>query len=133
MKVKKETILQKLTTKNFIDYCAHHYNNPACIDEKEFQTDIKCARTIRRLLLRKYRKDNFNENILINNFIILGNVFGVLPSLRIIFYSIEPEYHFLIIPYIKRLKWISDYNSMILRKYDDVNIKLIILEDKHDS
>lgn len=117
-----EQILKPLNETNFISYCSFHYKNNACLCEEEFFQDIELSKQIRKLIIRKSKDKFINDRILVNNIIILTNVFGVLPAIRIIFYHLESQYHDIIFPYLHDLKLLNKYIKDILFIYDGVSL-----------
>jgi hypothetical protein len=115
-----ETIFTKLTPNNFIQYCDYHYDNPSMIDEKEFHQDLNLCKDIVRLFKRFEGAESCNTKLIVNNIITLSNVFGILPSVRILFYSIDQHYHKYLIYYLNEIQYLSDFNKKFLQKYDGI-------------
>ena len=42
-------LVNELNDKNFLVYAAKHYNNPRCLDIKEFHTDLSHLKYIKKL------------------------------------------------------------------------------------
>ena len=64
------------------------YNAPHCI-LSEFESDIKRIKYLKRLF-KKYRSSNIlKERLILNHIILLNNVFGPVPTTRILFYKID--------------------------------------------
>jgi hypothetical protein len=84
---------KKLNENNFEMYTIKMYNNPQCESMEEFQEDMNRIKYIKRLL-GKYEKNGFvNHHLMLIHLIVLGNVFGVEQSSRILFYKIEDKFH----------------------------------------
>lgn len=115
-----EQIFQPLTEKNFFQYCNFHYKNSSCFSEDEFLQDLRSAQNIKKLLNRQSSGQEINERILINHIILLSNVFGVLPALRILYHVCGEEHYSSITKYCKELNFFNQYNIEILRKYDGI-------------
>lgn len=117
-----ETILYPLTSKNILSYCAAHYKNNSCICEKEFQDDAALAKKIRKIILQKQRNEKINDRVLTNHIIIMCNVFGVLPAIRIILFFLEEHHYDDIFPIFYELNMVNKYIIEIVKKYDKVEI-----------
>jgi hypothetical protein len=82
-----------LTNKTFILYAMKHYNNSKCTDMTEFYEDLNRVKYIKRLLGRYSQKGILKERLILNHMIILGNLFGPVPTCRILFFRIEEKLH----------------------------------------
>ena len=82
----------ELTEDNFIMYAVKNYDNPGCRGMEEFHDDLKRFNYIKRLL-RKYNvgKD-LRERLILNHIIILGNLFGVEATTKMLFFKIEKKF-----------------------------------------
>lgn len=79
-----------LNDDNFLIYAAKSYDRPHII-QTEFEDDLNRIKYIKRLL-RKYRQTGeFKERLVLNHVIILSNVFGVEPTVNMLFFKIEDE------------------------------------------
>jgi hypothetical protein len=80
-----------LTEETFLLYAAQHYNNPSCRSLKEFESDLKRFKYIKRLLKRYKKTGLLSERLILNHLILLRNVFNdaVIPML---FLKFEEEY-----------------------------------------
>lgn len=81
----------ELTQDTFLLYAAQHYNNTSCISLKEFESDLKRFKYIKRLLKRYKKNGVLSERLILNHLILLHNVFSdaLIPML---FLKFEPEY-----------------------------------------
>jgi len=81
----------ELTQDTFLLYAAQHYNNTTCISLKEFESDLKRFKYIKRLLKRYKKNGLLSERLILNHLILLHNVFSdaLIPML---FMKFEPEY-----------------------------------------
>lgn len=84
---------QKLNSKNFLDYALQNYENPDCKDIDEFSEDVNRIKYLKRLFSRYEQDDDFKSRLIVNHLIVFNNVFGVLPSARILFHRIEEKYY----------------------------------------
>ena len=71
------------------------YNTPNCI-MSEFEGDLKRIKYIKRLI-RKYKNTgDLKERLILNHIIVLSNVFGTEPCVRMLFFRFDSkEYHIL--------------------------------------
>lgn len=82
-----------LNESNFMQYAMSAYLNPSCTGMREFIEDLSRIKYIKRLL-RRYRKTGeIREQLLLNHFIILKNVFGTVGATRLLFFKVEPDLH----------------------------------------
>lgn len=76
-----------LTRSGLTLYAAQHYNNPQCFDDQEFFDDLKKIENLKKLFKRLQNAKNGNaENLarlIVNNIIVLNNLFGPHHSVRI--------------------------------------------------
>jgi hypothetical protein len=81
----------ELTQDTFLLYAAKHYNNPSCVSLKEFESDLKRFKYIKRLLKRYKKTGVLSERLILNHLILLRNVFYdcLIPMM---FVKFEPEY-----------------------------------------
>lgn len=77
-----------LNDDNFMMYAIKAYEKPNCI-MSEFEGDLKRTKYLKRLF-RKYKTTgDLKERLILNHIILLYNVFGNLPTTRILFFKIE--------------------------------------------
>lgn len=77
-----------LNQNNFMMYAIKAYDgkNYSMI---EFEEDIKIIRYIKRLFKRYNTTKDLKERLILNHIITLSNVFGVVPTVRMLFYKIN--------------------------------------------
>lgn len=88
--------VEPLTNKNYLLYCAKHYDNPHCTDMNEFYEDLKRIKYIKKLVSRYVKTGELKSRLILNHLIILNNVFGPTVLVRILFLKMKPQ-----LPYIK--------------------------------
>ena len=86
---------------NFMVFAAKAYDNPSCIDILEFNDDLNRIKYIKRLLNKHLEKNDLKERLILNHIIILGNLFGPVPTCRILFFKIEERLQNLVWKYLK--------------------------------
>jgi hypothetical protein len=83
-------MFENLTDNNILLYAVKCYDKPNCIIS-EFDEDFKRVRYIKRLL-KKYRETGeLKERLVLNHIILLQNVFGIVPSTRILFAKVSDK------------------------------------------
>jgi len=82
----------KLTPDNIVMFAMKHYDNPSCIDKKEFLDDMKRFKYLKRLF-RKYDTSKvLKVRLILNHIIVLANVFGVDASSTLLFFKIDKKH-----------------------------------------
>ena len=82
----------KLTLDNIVMFAMKHYDNPSCVDKKEFLDDMKRFKYLKRLF-RKYDTSKVLKiRLILNHIIVLANVFGVDASSTLLFFKIEKKH-----------------------------------------
>lgn len=79
----------RLDASNFLLYAAKHYDNPQCFDTLEFYEDLKRFKYIKRLLNRYVEDGDLKERLIINHIVVLFNLFGTHPAIRMLFFKCE--------------------------------------------
>lgn len=78
-----------LKNSNFALYAAKYYDNPSCLDVKEFEDDVNRVKYLKRLF-NKYRETGeLKERLIINHLVIFYNMFGVVPATRMLFQKLK--------------------------------------------
>jgi len=68
-------MFETLDDSNFMLFAAKFYDNPSCMDQLEFEEDLKRIKYIKRLF-RKYKDGGeLRERLILNHLIVLYNVF----------------------------------------------------------
>ena len=82
----------KLTLDNIKMFAMKHYDNPSCVDSKEFLDDMKRFKYLKRLF-RKYDTSGILKvRLILNHIIVLANVFGVDASSTLLFFKIDKKH-----------------------------------------
>lgn len=80
-----------ITEENYVQFCKDNYINIHCLDEEEFENDLKTLRYIKGLFRRYIGRNEVNIDILINHFIYIHNCFGD-SIIEICFFDFEDYY-----------------------------------------
>ena len=83
---------EKITSENVMMFAIKHYDNPQCESEKEFHDDMKRFKYIKRLLRKNKETGVLKERLLLNNIIILNNLFGPEACVTLLLFKIQKEY-----------------------------------------
>ena len=101
-------LFSELNDENFLIYAAKNYHNPSCIDAEEFYDDLKRFSYLTRLVSRYKQKGETSERLILNHLIVIFNVFGYKPGLRMLEYKIGLENWHIIKPFLIFLKAIEN-------------------------
>ena len=119
-------LFDELTRDNFELFAAKHYDNPSCVDEEDFYSDLARFKYIIRLL-RKYRETGIlQERLILNHVICIYNVFEIGAATRMMFYRIETDLWPQIKTFLVYLNYLSE------TQYRDVGIDIKIAKRLQD-
>lgn len=118
-----------LNDDNFAIYAAKNYDRPHIISS-EFEDDLSRIKYIKRLF-RKYRQTGeFKERLILNHIIIMSNVFGVQPTVNMLFFKIDKEDYPILKTILLFLNFMPDRLTVSFDKYivrqEDITIDLKI-------
>ena len=83
----------ELTNENYLMYALLHYDNPHCVDIKEYFEDVRKLKYIKRLFNR-YKEDGvIKERLILNHLISFYNVFENAAATRLLFFRVGKEYY----------------------------------------
>ena len=82
----------QLTEQNFTMYALKNYDNPGCVGMDEFMDDLKRFKYIKRLLRKHDIGKELRERLILNHIIVLGNLFGIDATTRMLFFKIEEKF-----------------------------------------
>ena len=82
---------EKLTDKNFILFCAAHYDNYQYHSTEEFYEDLNRIKYIKKLITRYIEKGELKERLILNHIIILNNCFGPEILCKILFLKLNSQ------------------------------------------
>ena len=86
----------ELTNENYLMFALLHYDNPHCVDIKEYFEDVRKLKYIKRLFNR-YKEDGvMKERLILNHLISFYNVFENEAATRLLFFRVGTEYHSLL-------------------------------------
>jgi hypothetical protein len=79
-----------LSDLNFLIYAMKAFESPNHI-LSEFDEDLKKIKYIKRLIRRYINTGNLKERLILNHIIILTNVFGVEPTVKMLFFKLDQK------------------------------------------
>lgn len=100
--------LEKITEKNFILFCASHYDNYQYASTDEFFEDIRRIKYIKKLLTRYEQSGELKERLILNHIIVLNNCFGPNILCKILYLKLKDKMH-LIKPFLVFLNILPDF------------------------
>lgn len=83
-------MIDNLCDDTFMMFAMKAYDKPNCI-MSEFEEDLKRIKYVKRLIKRYRVTGELKERLILNHIIILGNVFGVESSVRMLFFKIDDK------------------------------------------
>ena len=111
---------------DFIKYCRENYHTPL-YNEEDFRSDVKKVVILKKMFKRYVNTGQLNERLVLNNIIILQNVFGIEALNIILFYRIDEKFY----PFIKAfLIYLNSYieNPISQDVVPDENITELLRE-----
>lgn len=82
--------MDDLNSDNFLLYAMKAYDKPNAI-QSEFEEDLKRIKYVKRLIKRYRTTGDLKERLILNHIIILGNVFGIEATVRMLFFKLDEE------------------------------------------
>ena len=76
---------EAINDKNFILFCASHYDNYEYSSTEDFFDDLKRIKYIKKLVTRYVEKGDLKERLILNHIIVLNNCFGAEITAKILF------------------------------------------------
>lgn len=86
---------EKLTEKNFLIYCASHYDNVRYASTEDFVEDLNRLKYIKKLITRYTEYGELKERLILNHIIILNNCFGPEALSKILYLKMKPQMKYL--------------------------------------
>ena len=108
----------ELTNENYLMFALLHYDNPHCIDIKEYFEDVRKLKYIKRLFNR-YREDGIiKERLILNHLISFYNVFENNAATRLLFFRVGKEYYSLLKTFLVYLNRMPEQVNETLHSSD---------------
>jgi hypothetical protein len=99
---------EKLTDKNFLLYCASHYDNAQYASTEDFIEDLNRIKYLKKLITRYIEYGELKERLILNHIIILNNCFGPEALCRILYLKMKDQMKYLK-PFLIMLNILPDY------------------------
>lgn len=100
--------MNELTEKNVYLFAAHHYYNPTGTSTDEFEEDLKRFKYIKRLVNRYLETGILSERLIMNHLIVICNVFGIEPGIKILGLKMEGKHWPVLKPFLLYLKYLKE-------------------------
>jgi hypothetical protein len=104
------------------------YESPKCI-MSEFEEDLKRIKYVKRLIKRYKATGDLKERLILNHIIILSNVFGITPTVRMLFFKLDKEEYEILKTFLLFLNFmpqmIKGLNGIDI-KSSDISVDLFI-------
>ena len=81
----------ELNDDNFLVFAIKNYQSTGSVGLTDIQEDLKRFKYLKRLFNRYHKTSQISEQLILNHFIILYNVFGKAAT-DMLFYKLEQEY-----------------------------------------
>lgn len=117
-----------LNEDNFLLYAMKAYEKPNAI-VSEFEEDLKRIKYIKRLIKRYRVTGELKERLILNHIIILSNVFGVEPSVRMLFYKLDDVDYPILKTFLLFLNYMPRHINGVKGKYlnsSDLGVDIIV-------
>lgn len=82
---------EKLTDKNFLLYCASHYDNARYVSTEDFVEDMNRLKYLKKLITRYTEYGELKERLILNHIIILNNCFGPEVLCKILYLKLKDQ------------------------------------------
>jgi hypothetical protein len=88
-------MIENLTDKNFLLYCASHYDNVKYASTEDFVEDLNRLKYIKKLITRYTEYGDLKERLILNHIIVLNNCFGPEVLCRILYLKMKPQMRYI--------------------------------------
>ena len=96
-----------LTDKNFLLFCAHHYDNAQYASTEDFIEDLNRIKYIKKLVTRYVENGDLKERLILNHIIVLNNCFGPEALCKILYLKLNNQMKY-VKPFLVLLNIIPD-------------------------
>lgn len=84
-----------LNDKNFLLYCASHYDNARYVSTEDFLEDLSRIKYIKKLITRYVEYGELKERLILNHIIVLNNCFGAEACCKILYFKLKPQMNYI--------------------------------------
>ena len=102
-----------LTEDNFIIYAIKNYSNPSFESMSDFEEDLQRIKYLKRLFGRYKQKGVLKHRLILNHIIILQNMFGALPTSRMLFHKLDSDTFAYLKTFLDYLSYLSDDETLV--------------------
>jgi hypothetical protein len=106
-----------LTEDNYILYAMKYYDNPQCLSESDFYSDMNIIKYLKRLFNRYLSTGDLKERLILNHLITFYNLFPIEVGNRILFLKIPENSHSMLKTFLIHLDYMTDVIDKIDGKY----------------
>ena len=115
----------KILTPETIDiFAKRHYDNPADVNNEEFDDDMKRFKYLKRLFRKYDTSKEFKARLIVNHVIILANVFGVDAATTLLFFKIDKEHWGMLKTILVFLNYMPKEELIDIELNEDILIEL---------
>jgi len=82
---------EPLNEKNYLLYCASHYDNARYASWEDFIEDLNRIKYIKKLVTRYVEHGELKERLILNHIIVLNNCFGPETCCKILYFKLKPQ------------------------------------------
>ena len=115
-------MFKEITKDNWLLFAQHNYDKPILNSEQEFYDDLKRFMYLKRLFNRYDKSGELSERLILNHLIVIFNVFGVKPALKMLEYQVEKKYWHVLKPFLIFLKHIHN------NQYTDIGMDKEVID-----
>ncbi len=101
-------MIENVTDTNYIMYAIQNYDNPSCIDDEDFEDDMKRFKYLKRLLNKYQTTGELKERLILNHLTVLLNVFGPEAVNKLLFLRLGEEFSKELKPFLIMLSILPD-------------------------
>jgi hypothetical protein len=80
-----------LNDKNFLIFCASHYDNARYVSTEDFLEDLNRIKYIKKLVTRYVEYGELKERLILNHIIVLNNCFGADACCKILYFKLKTQ------------------------------------------
>lgn len=109
---------------DYVNYALRHYKTPF-YSEEEFTQDLNKIVVLKKLFRRFTTSGAINERLVLNNIIILLNVFGIEATNQMLFFKVEKEHWNIVKTFLTFLDCYVEEQSTKHLKLDETILALL--------
>ena len=105
-------LFTELDDDNFVRYAMKYYDNPQCSGVDEFKEDLDKFKYLKRLFTSYHNDGELKERLILNHLIVLFNVFGSIPTVRMLFFQMPERSHPAIKTFLISIRMLPERDDM---------------------